>query len=95
MLTFLRGDANGDGGVNISDPTTTLNFLFRGVGPLPCAAAGDSNADGRVDISDALFSLLFLFQGGDEPAAPFPDCGASARRADVAQGCEDERACRG
>ena len=95
MLTFVRGDANGDGGVNISDPTTTLNHLFRGAGLLPCAAAGDSNADGQVDIADALFSLLFLFQAGADPAAPYPDCGASARPDDVALGCEDERGCRG
>ena len=37
--TFIRGDANSDGGVNVSDPIAILEFLFGGV-PIPCPDAG-------------------------------------------------------
>ncbi len=72
-LHFLRGDANDDGEVAISDAIFLLQFLFLG-GPSPqCQDAADINDDGRLDISDAIFTLEFLFlpQGRIIPA-PFP-----------------------
>jgi hypothetical protein len=67
----VRGDANGDGDVNISDPTYTLQHLFLG-GPAPeCEAAADSNGDGSLDISDPSYTLRHLFLGG--PAHPALD----------------------
>ena len=72
---FRRGDANADGGTNISDPIFLLNHLFAGtVGP-PCDDAGDANDDGGVNISDPLYLLNFLFQNTAPPPAPGEECG--------------------
>lgn len=61
---FLRGDANMDLKLDISDPVTVLDFLFLGAAdPLPCADAADFNDDGSVDISDPIGVLGFLFLG--------------------------------
>jgi hypothetical protein len=90
---FIRGDANGDGTVNIADASFALNFLFLGGPDLPCAAAGDANGDGTVNIADASFALNFLFLGGPDPRAPHPDCGLSTDARDVSQGCVDPKGC--
>jgi hypothetical protein len=90
---FLRGDANGDAKVDISDAIFDLAFLFGGGAEPPCLAAGDANGDGVIDISDASFSLNFQFQGGSSPPAPYPDCGISADPEDGRQGCGRPLAC--
>lgn len=73
---FRRGDATGDGEVNITDPIATLSFLFTGGAPLGCEDAGDANDDGRLDISDAVTTLNYLFLGGASIPAPGPSaCG--------------------
>ena len=69
-LIFLRGDANGDGRRDISDPIFVLDFLFRGGGSGRCDDAADANDDGAIDISDAITLLDHLFGGG--PALPEP-----------------------
>jgi len=67
---FVRGDANGDHEVDISDSVWTVSYLFLG-GPEPvCAAAADANDDERVDISDIIVLLLYLFVTGDPLPAP-------------------------
>jgi len=73
--TFIRGDANADGDVDISDSIFTLEFLFLG-GPLPlCSKATDSNDDGEVDISDFILDLHFLFLGSVlSLPSPYPGC---------------------
>ena len=73
--SFIRGDANGDGSVNLADAIYVLGFLFSG-GPAPvCFDSGDPNDDGNVDISDAVFLLDFLFTDGPAPLHPYPGCG--------------------
>jgi glucose/arabinose dehydrogenase len=59
---FLRGDSNGDGVVDVSDPVATLEYLFLGREPLPCFDAADANDDGEIDISDPLAVLFSLFE---------------------------------
>ena len=73
--TFLRGDANLDSSVDISDPVRILNILFLGSEKPDCDDLLDSNDDGSIDISDGVFLLAFLFGGGASPPAPFPTCG--------------------
>jgi len=72
---FVRGNADGDGLVDVSDALFILRQLFEESRTATCPAASDTNADGLVDISDAIYLLAHLFQGGPSPAAPFPDCG--------------------
>ncbi|MEM7262519.1 MAG: hypothetical protein AAF488_11055 [Planctomycetota bacterium] len=75
---FRRGDANGDGGFDISDAIFTLAALFTPGAPSPgCADSGDANDDGGYDISDAIFTLAALFTpGAPAPSDPGPNtCG--------------------
>jgi hypothetical protein len=71
---FIRGDANRNGEVDVSDAVAMLDYLFQGSSNLDgdCLAAADANADQALDISDPIFILNYLFLGGTEPPAPFP-----------------------
>ncbi|MGE3165529.1 MAG: Kazal-type serine protease inhibitor domain-containing protein [Planctomycetota bacterium] len=74
--TFVRGDANGDGSVNIADAVNILNYLFSG-DTSACLDAMDGNDDGSVNIADAVYVLDVLFGGmGTTFDPPFPGCGA-------------------
>ncbi|MGQ9592125.1 MAG: hypothetical protein ACUVYA_17735, partial [Planctomycetota bacterium] len=75
QASFIRGDANADGRVDISDPVGALGYLFLGAAVLPCLDSGDVNDDGALEITDAIHAFGFLFLGGPPPAAPFPGCG--------------------
>lgn len=72
---FLRGDCDGNGGVNVTDAICILNGLFSGAGMPGCVAALNTDGDGEVDIDDAVGLLNFLFAGGPPPVSPYPDCG--------------------
>jgi len=73
---FIRGNANDDEGIDLSDGVAILNHLFIGVtAPAPCQDALDANDSGVVDLSDGVYVLNFLFLGGSAPAAPFPNPG--------------------
>ncbi|MCZ6792002.1 MAG: hypothetical protein O7J95_00140, partial [Planctomycetota bacterium] len=67
---LVRGDANGDGGLDIGDPIATLGFLFLGRS-IRCLEGANSNSDRRVDVSDVVYSLSHLFLGGPPPPAPY------------------------
>lgn len=84
---FIRGDADLDGLVNITDAVYTLMALFLGGEALPCLDAADANDVGRVDISDPIFTLRFLFLGGPQIPAPFPTAGEDLSPP-TALGCE-------
>ncbi len=73
--TFVRGDADSSGGVNITDVISSLQFLFQGGGVPACLDSADSNDDGAVDISDGIYTLFFLFIGGEAPPPPYPAAG--------------------
>jgi len=72
---FLRGDADGNAKVEITDAIRILNYLFLGGVPPVCIDAADVNDTGRIDISSAVALLNFLFLGGPQPAVPFPNQG--------------------
>ena len=65
---ILKGDANQDGFLGMSDAIYLLDYLFRG-GPAPqCKSQADTNGDGALDITDAIVLLRYLFVGDREPA---------------------------
>jgi len=66
-LPRVCGDANGDGSLDVSDPTYLLNYLFLGGPPPESLDIVDVNRDGRLDVSDAVRVLDFLFRGGPRP----------------------------
>jgi IPT/TIG domain-containing protein/FG-GAP repeat protein/dockerin type I repeat protein len=72
---FLRGDANRDGAVDISDAVTIISFFFIGGETPACQDAVDVNDSGTIDLSDAIYLLGSLFLGQPAPLAPFPDAG--------------------
>ncbi len=72
---FLRGDANADGEVDLSDAVFALLYAFAGGSPPPCLKSGDSNDDGSIDASDAIRTLRFLFTSEAPLPAPYPSCG--------------------
>src|SRR5262245_41711046 len=75
---FIRGDANNDTDLNLTDAICILSDLFfqsHACGSPLCLDARASNDDGRIDISDPIHVLLYLFVGGPEPPSPFPQPG--------------------
>jgi hypothetical protein len=96
--SFRRGDAGGDGLIDLADAVLVLRALFQG-GPAPgCAEAADANNDGRTDLADPVLVLEFLFQSGPPPAAPGPPPGPCGPDTDPAGspgdlGCESYASC--
>jgi hypothetical protein len=72
--SFLRGDANRDGGIDLSDPLAVLFHLYGGL-PLGCPDAGDADDDEAVGMADAIYLLEYLFREGPAPRPPFPGRG--------------------
>ncbi|MGQ9590329.1 MAG: LamG-like jellyroll fold domain-containing protein [Planctomycetota bacterium] len=90
---FRRGDANADGGMNITDGIFVLNYLFLG-GPAPtCLDAADSNGDNALNITDGIYILNYLFLGGTAPPEPGPDVCGPDPDADEDQTCESYTTC--
>ncbi len=71
---FLRGDANADGAIDVSDAVAILFALFI-ARPISCEKTADAADDGSVDISDAVFLLGYLFLGEKAPDEPLGACG--------------------
>jgi hypothetical protein len=69
--SFLRGDPNGDGAVDLSDALKILFHLFAG-GSLACDDAADIDDDENLNLTDAIALLEYLFRGGPPPRPPFP-----------------------
>lgn len=79
---FVRGDANANGVVDISDPIAILGKLYLGEEkPSLCLGAScDGNDDDDVDIADPIYLLNWLFMGGSPPPAPYPNPGFDLTR---------------
>jgi hypothetical protein len=88
---FRRGDANGDGVLDLSDGVGVLDYLFLG-GILRCLDAADVNDSGGLDLSDGVATFSFLFLGGPAPRPPGPDACGPDPSADPLD-CADDPAC--
>ncbi len=73
-VVFVRGEANRDGSLNLTDAIAILDHLFRGIA-LTCEDAGDVDDSGSLNLTDAVRLLGYLFQSGEPPAPPFPTPG--------------------
>lgn len=74
---FIRGDADANGKIEITDAVRVLEYLFLGIPPgLPCLEAADVDNDGLINITDPIRILDFQFIGTfPEIPPPFPGCG--------------------
>ncbi|MFH1336888.1 MAG: dockerin type I domain-containing protein [Candidatus Zixiibacteriota bacterium] len=64
----VRGDANGDQVINISDVMYMMNYLFRHGPPPVTFEAGDANCDNDHGILDVVFLINYLFKTGPPPS---------------------------
>ncbi|MCI0650567.1 MAG: hypothetical protein L0Z55_01645, partial [Planctomycetes bacterium] len=71
---FVRGDATGDGLIELVDVIRMAMYIFAG-DDHSCEAAIDFDADGGLTLLDVIETAAFLFLGGAAPPAPYPDCG--------------------
>jgi hypothetical protein len=82
---FVRGDADSNGMMELTDALRILYFLFiEGVNPPPaCFKAADADDNGRLELTDAVRILNYLFTGFGRIPPPSPssahysitDCG--------------------
>jgi len=92
---FVRGDANGDGDLDLADAVRVLEALFEpGAMPLTCELAADANDDDAVDLADAIHLLAVLFPVGTPVAIPPPThCGPDPTPCPDAPPCSHFPAC--
>lgn len=74
-VDFIRGDANGDGTMSLSDIHRILGFLFHSFDPPACMRSADANDSGTVDVGDADFLWGYFLSNGLPPPWPFPGPG--------------------
>jgi len=68
-VSYLIGDFNSDGYINLGDVVFAINYLYKS-GPAPDPIEfGDCNCDGNVDVGDVIYLINYLFKGG-----PVPGC---------------------
>jgi hypothetical protein len=68
--SFIRGDANGNGIVDVGDIIYLVQYCFRG-GPAPSPVdAGDANCNGEVTAGDIIYLVNYLYRGGPPPGCP-------------------------
>ena len=68
--SFVCGDVNGGGIVNILDVTFLINFLYKDGQPPDPMEAADANGNGDVNVLDITYLINFLYKGGPEPICP-------------------------
>lgn len=75
-MCFLRGDANGDGSVNVADVTTLYQYIGQQSPTLhDNLDALDANDDGSINVADPVYLWNILFNSYS-CAAPNADTGA-------------------
>ena len=89
---FVRGDANADANVDLSDGVFVLSWLFLSGEDPSCLDAADANDGGSINLSDAVSIFGFLFVGQGRLPAPGPSCGAD--ETDDSLDCRSFEPCR-
>jgi hypothetical protein len=82
--TFIRGDANGDLVIDISDGVKVLRHLYAGV-TIDCQDALDVDDNETLNVTDAIRILNYVVQNGPAPSPPFPTAGTDPAGTDL--GC--------
>ena len=93
---LVRGDADDNGAVQLTDGIFILNFLFLGGSDPTCDDAADADDSGAIQLTDGIFILNFLFLGGaDTPPPGGFACGPDPDEAGspLDSGCENYSSC--
>ncbi len=88
---FVRGDADVNGTLQLTDAVRILNVLFLGTGVILCDDAADSDDNGTIQLTDAVRILNVLFLGTGVIPAPGV-CGTDPTDTD-ALGCTSYPPC--
>lgn len=89
---FIRGEANGDGKVNLADALFILQYLYLNERMPACLDAADTNDDGAVSLGDAITLLSYLYTDAESPPVPLGLCGQDKTDDDVL-GCDSYSFC--
>ena len=93
---FIRGDADDNGSLQLTDGIFILNFLFLGGGTPGCTESADADNNGAIQLTDGIYILNFLFLGGDGTPAPGAlACGPDPDKdgSPLDSGCESYSSC--
>ena len=63
----IRGDANGDQVINVTDIIYMMNYLFRHGPPPVSFVSGDANCDDDLGILDVVLLINYLYKEGVTP----------------------------
>jgi len=66
-ITYICGDADGSGAVNLLDITFLISYLYKG-GPVPDPVeAADADGSGGINLLDCTYLINYLYKGGPPP----------------------------
>ena len=91
--TFVRGDSDDNGILNLTDAIFNLNYLFVGGSQPGCFDASDADNNGSLQLTDGIFILNYLFLGGRAPPEPNGACGPDPAEPADGLGCETFNSC--
>jgi len=90
-VEFSRGDADGNGKINVTDAVHIIQVVLGNLDAVyDCRDVLDANDDGSANITDAIPVLRWIFQRGDRLPEPFLACGLDATDDDL--GCNETSA---
>lgn len=85
--SFRRGDVDGNGRLQVTDPIALIDRLFLGQAPLACEDAADADDDGKLNLTDPVLLLDRLLFGGAPLPPPGPEGCGEDPSADLLPGC--------
>jgi hypothetical protein len=66
-FSWVCGDADGSGNVDIDDVVFLISYIFSGGPPPNPIESGDPDCSEGVDIDDVVYLIAYIFTGGPEP----------------------------
>jgi hypothetical protein len=91
---FLRGDTDGNGALELTDPIVNLTFQFIGGTVLACMDAADFDDSGTLEITDPIANLSRQFAGGEPAPAPgSASCGLDPTEDELTCAAYPEESC--
>jgi len=67
VVEYVRGDANADDALDMSDIMYILNFLYKDGPEPPSPGAADVNFDGALNLLDAEYLIKYFYKSGPAP----------------------------